>query len=83
MGHEPYPVTKKSAEILRKLLLRGISKLKRLFSGSRSRSEIVATFLAVLELCKNSSVELIEERGEPAVKLIRVPEEGKEASHGA
>ena len=83
VGHEPYPVTKKSAEILRKLLLRGISKLKRLFSGSRSRSEIVATFLAVLELCKNSSVELIEERGEPAVKLIRVPEEGKEASHGA
>ena len=68
VGHEPYPVTKKSAEILRKLLL---------------RSEIVATFLAVLELCKNSSVELIEERGEPAVKLIRVPEEGKEASHGA
>ena len=83
VGHEPYPVTRKSSEILRKLLLRGISKLKRLFSGCRSRSEIVATFLAVLELCKNNSVELIEERGELAVKLVRVPEERKEASHGA
>lgn len=80
---EPYPVTKKASELLRKLLLRGISKLRRLFSGCRSRSEIVATFLAVLELCKSNSVELTEERGEPAVKLVRVPEGRKETNHGA
>ena len=29
-----------------------------LFRGSRSRSEIVATFLAVLELCKDRRVRL-------------------------
>ena len=73
VGREPYPVTKKTAELMRKLLLRGISKLRQLFRGARSRSEIVATFLAVLELCKSNSVELIEERGEPAVRLLQVP----------
>ena len=51
VGREPYPVTKKAAEVLRKLLSRGISKFLKLFHGNRSRSEIVATFLAVLELC--------------------------------
>ena len=73
VGREPYPVTKKTAELMRKLLLRGISKLRQLFRGARSRSEIVATFLAVLELCKSNNVELIEERGEPAVRLLQVP----------
>ena len=83
VSRDPYPVSKKSTELLRKLLLRGISKLRKLFTGCASRSEIVATFLAVLELCKTNDVELTEERGEPAVKLIRVPEKRKEASHGA
>lgn len=84
VGREPYPVTKKTAELMRKLLLRGISKLRQLFRGARSRSEIVATFLAVLELCKTNNVELIEERGEPAVKLIK-PHRGREgdSSNGA
>ena len=83
VSRDPYPVSRKSAELLRKLLLRGISKLRRLFKGCTSRSELVATFLAVLELCKTNNVELTEERGEPAVKLIRVPEKRKEASNGA
>ena len=52
VGKEPYPVTKKATEVIRNLILRGIEKLKNLFKGSRSRSEIVATFLAVLELCR-------------------------------
>ena len=83
VGREPYPVTKKSAELMRKLLMRGISKLRQLFRGAKSRSEIVATFLAVLELCKSNSVELIEERGEPAVRLIKPPRErGGAPSHG-
>lgn len=71
VGKEPYPVGKKTAEILRRLLLRGIQKLKSLFQGNRSRSEIVATFLAVLELCKTGSLELAcDETGEnPEIKL--------------
>jgi len=50
VGKEPYPVTKKAAEILKKLLIGGITRLRQLFAGSRSRSEVVATFLALLEL---------------------------------
>ena len=77
VGREPYPVTRKSAELLKKLILRGISRFRQLFRGSRSRSEIVATFLAVLDLCKSHSVEVAEENGEDVIKLIQVPS-GKE-----
>ena len=54
---EPYPVSSKAEEILA-LLKRGISSFRLLFRGSRSRSEIVATFLAVLELCKARVIHL-------------------------
>jgi segregation and condensation protein A len=81
VGKEPYPVTKKATELLRTLVMRGVERLKNLFKGNRSRSEIVATFLAVLELCKTNSVSLEDDNsGEnPNVRLIRVPENtGKE-----
>ena len=58
VGKEPYPVTKKATEVIRTLVLRGIERLKNLFKGNRTRSEIVATFLAILELCKTNSVSL-------------------------
>lgn len=50
--HEPYPVESKAREIIRKLKEHGITRFLLLFKGSRSRSEVVATFLAVLELCR-------------------------------
>ena len=83
VGKEPYPVTRKAKEVIRTLVLRGIERLKNLFKGNRSRSEIVATFLAVLELCKTNNVSLEDDvSGEnPTVRLIRQP--GKEeTSHG-
>ncbi|MBR3640597.1 MAG: segregation/condensation protein A [Oscillibacter sp.] len=49
---EPYPVESKAREILRRLKQNGITRFLLLFRGNRSRSEIVATFLAVLELCR-------------------------------
>ena len=52
MQHEPYPVESKAREILQKLKEGGITRFLLLFRGNRSRSEVVATFLAVLELCK-------------------------------
>ena len=58
VGKEPYPVTKKASQVLRRLVQHGILRLRSLFRGNRSRSEIVATFLAVLELCKTRSVQL-------------------------
>ena len=56
VGKEPYPVTKKTGELLRQLLLRGVEKLKNLFKGNRSRSEVVATFISILEMCKTGTV---------------------------
>ena len=58
VGKEPYPVAKKASELINRLLLRGKSCMTRLFRGNRSRSEIVATFLAILELCRTNSVRL-------------------------
>lgn len=72
VGKEPYPVTKKAKELIHSLILRGVQKLKSLFKGSRSRSEIVATFLAILELCKTNSVTLEDDvTGEnPNIRLL-------------
>ena len=57
---------------LRQLLLRGVERLKNLFRGSRSRSEVVATFLAILDLCKTNSVTLEDDPGgeNPNVRLL-------------
>ncbi len=76
VGKEPYPIGRKTGEVLRQLVLRGVERLKNLFRGNRSRSEIVATFLAVLDLCKTNSVTLEDDiNGEnPNVRLIDNPE---------
>ena len=50
--HEPYPVESKAREIVRRLREGGSTRFLLLFRGSKSRSEVVATFLAVLELCR-------------------------------
>ncbi len=50
--HEPYPVGGKAREIIQRLKEQGITRFRLLFRGNRSRSEVVATFLAVLELCR-------------------------------
>ena len=42
----------KAGEIVKRLITFGVTRFRALFQGSRSRSEVVATFLAVLELCK-------------------------------
>ncbi len=82
VGKEPYPVTRKATELVRTLVLRGIEKLKNLFHGNRSRSEIVATFLAILELCKTNSVSLEDDvSGEnPNVRLVKNPENDTEVT---
>ena len=56
--HEPYPVERKAHEILDRLFRGGVTRFLLLFRGSRSRSEVVATFLAVLELCRSKAIRL-------------------------
>ncbi len=78
VGKEPYPITKKAGEVLRQLLLRGVERLKNLFKGNKTRSEVVATFLAVLDMLKNNTVTLEDDiSGEnPNVRLLNP--QGKE-----
>jgi segregation and condensation protein A len=85
VGKEPYPVAKKATELVRSLILRGIQNLKNLFKGNRSRSEVVATFLAVLELCKTNHVCIEDDdSGEnPDIQLIKEPEKQEVISDGS
>ena len=56
---EPYSVTDKAREIVDRLKSFGITRFLLLFRGSRSRSEVVATFIAVLELCREKVIRLV------------------------
>lgn len=82
VGAEPYPVTKKAAQLLKRLLMRGVSKFRSLFQGSRSRSEIVATFLAVLELCRVHSIELEDDGEDVNVRFCKMPDGEMESMDG-
>ena len=72
VGKEPHPIGRKTGEVLRQLVLRGVERLKNLFRGNKTRSEVVATFLAILDLCKTNTVTLEDDvNGEnPNVRLL-------------
>ncbi|MBQ4544819.1 MAG: segregation/condensation protein A [Oscillospiraceae bacterium] len=58
VGREVYSVGKKVAFILKRLLSTKKTSFMDLFESVRSRSEVVATFLAVLELCKTNRINI-------------------------
>lgn len=65
-------VSTKIVFVMRKLLTGGTSRLSSLYKTARSRSELVATFLAVLELCKVNRVEISGDSADTAeIKLIK------------
>lgn len=63
VGHDSVPVSGRIKIILKKFLVKARLRFRGLFEDAGSRSEIVATFLAVLELSKTRQV-LIEGEGE-------------------
>ena len=65
------------------MLLKGFEKLKNLFKGNKSRSEVVATFISILEMCKNNTVTLEDDvSGEnPTIRLIRNKEEANNGTN--
>lgn len=74
--HEPYPVESKAREILQRLKRHGVTRFLLLFRGNRSRSEVVATFLAVLELCRARVLHLAGSETDCTVRQEReLPEE--------
>ena len=58
VGREPAPVEGRVTAILKRFLHRIRVPFLRLFDDAKDRSEIVATFLAVLELSKNRRIRL-------------------------
>lgn len=74
VGKEPYPVERKAAEVLKRLISGGVHRLRALFQGSKSRSEVVATFLSILELCKIRSITLVEEDSDFRVNYEKMPD---------
>ena len=58
VGREPAPVETRITAILRRFVHHIRFPFKRLFEDAKSRSEIVATFLAVLELSKTRRIRL-------------------------
>lgn len=67
-----YAVSSKIVYVMRNLMKGGKKKLSSLYGGARSRSELVATFLAVLELCKANRVKLVGDSPEDTeIQLIK------------
>ena len=58
VGREVYSFGKKVAYILKRLLSPKKTRFIDLFDDVKSRSEVVATFLAVLELCKTNRIKI-------------------------
>lgn len=80
VGREPYPVADKARSILDRLIQFGVTRFRALFRTSRSRSEVVATFLAILELCRANRIHLagtaedctVTSTGENAAEALNV-----------
>ncbi len=64
-------VSSKVVSVMRSLFKGGRQKLSKLYSGAKSRSELVATFLAVLELCKANRVIVNTDGGDTDIELIK------------
>ncbi len=64
-------VSSKIVFVLRNVVKSGKSSLKSLYKAASSRSELVATFLAVLELCKANRITVDGEGDSAEIKLIK------------
>ena len=58
MGHEKVSIRSRVSNIWNKLKNKGKLLFKELFSGTKSRAEAVASFLAVLELIKIKKIRI-------------------------
>ena len=65
-------VSTKIVFVIRKLAFSGTSRLSSLYKTAKSRSELVATFLAVLELCKANRVKIVSgDTDDAEIKLVK------------
>ncbi|MCQ2451248.1 MAG: segregation/condensation protein A [Clostridia bacterium] len=67
-----FAVSSKIVFVMRNLMRGGKKKMSSLYSGAKSRSELVATFLAILELCKANRVTITgNNMEETEIELIK------------
>lgn len=64
-------VSTKIVYVMRRLVGKGKQRMSALFASCQSRSELVATFLAVLELCKSNRVEINTDDSDAEITLKR------------
>jgi len=55
-----YSVSEKTKEILDRLKISGVLMVRACFAETKSRTELVATFIALLELCKSGNIAISE-----------------------
>ena len=55
-------------------MIQGRSRFRALFQKCTSRSEVVATFLAVLDLCRSRCLTLLD-APEPTVQFEKLPDD--------
>ncbi len=76
--HKIVSVASKISFVLRKLYTGGKVKYDALFESAESRSDLVATFLALLELVKQNRVTVSGEQGSQRVEMLGEYHEGDE-----
>ncbi len=64
-------VSTKIVFVMRRLVGGGKQRMSSLLSSCKSRSELVATFLAVLELCKANRIEVNTDKADTEISLRR------------
>ena len=64
-------VSTKIVFVMRNLITKGPQRLAKLYNSAKSRSELVATFLAVLELCKANRVHIKGDGNDAEIKIIK------------
>lgn len=64
-------VSSKIVFVMKHLMRGGNQKMRSLFSSAESRSELVATFLALLELCKANRVRIDGDGDDSTVSIIK------------
>lgn len=81
-----FSVARKTAEILVQLRQRGVMTMDELMSLSESRSELIATFISVLELCKSGEIIVFGDENDLSITLgenvgrCEIPEDDSEVS---
>ena len=73
VGHERVSVKSRVKDIWKRLISKGKTKFLDLFRGVKTRSEAVASFIAVLELIKLKKI-MVEDTGEE-IEIKRIAEE--------